>query len=311
MKKFTLFAASMLMAGAAFAADDYGYWYIRGTFNEFNPNGDTAWAVMDDDTGEANVYTGTFEVPAGAFKFNLMNSEDLVFVPLDTEDFEYMNVSLNLADVHSYIGTAGAAWDDYDESYYWSCDNWPGGLITVSINASENNPTIESYSVPVRNDYNANYTLTELNEEGVITIYWDGAIDDVWFEEGNAYIVDENGNETILAKAIPGQEGQVTLCDSAPYGLSIDITSLELAAGDYTLVIPAKYIQIVSDDWDTWLYNPEIRYEFSVSGTTGIDVIGSANGEVNVYNLQGVKVNVDNIGSGLYIINGKKVLIRK
>ena len=277
------------------------YWYIRGAFNNYSPNGLDEWALMDDDEGENGVYTGTFTVPAGEFSFNLLSPSGAIFIPatISSEEVVFEN--------NIYTGSADLAYDETEAAYYWTNADWAGGMITVSIDA--NTGELEIYAFPESNDFNNDYTLTPLNEEGVITIVWNGAIDDVWYESGNAYLVNADGEEIALAKSIPGQPGQVTLLDSDPYGLSIDITSLDLEAGDYTLVIPAKYIQVVSDDWETWLYNPEISYKFTVE-STGIQSIGVENG-MTIYNLQGVKVDAKSLNNGLYIINGKKVLIRK
>lgn len=43
---------------------------------------------------------------------------------------------------------------------------------------------------------------------------------------------------------------------------------------------------------------------------SGVETIGSDNAPVVIYNLQGVRVNGDNLRPGLYIINGKKTAVR-
>ena len=53
------------------------------------------------------------------------------------------------------------------------------------------------------------------------------------------------------------------------------------------------------------------KVSFSKEGTTGIESIGEA--ELNngaIYNLQGVRVDANKLTKGIYIINGKKVLIK-
>lgn len=49
----------------------------------------------------------------------------------------------------------------------------------------------------------------------------------------------------------------------------------------------------------------------TVTEGAGIDSIFNENGVDVIYNLQGVKVNRENMKNGLYIINGKKVMVRK
>ena len=50
---------------------------------------------------------------------------------------------------------------------------------------------------------------------------------------------------------------------------------------------------------------------FTVEGdNSGVDVIGSAIGMENIYNLQGVKIDNTKLAKGIYIINGKKVMVK-
>lgn len=44
---------------------------------------------------------------------------------------------------------------------------------------------------------------------------------------------------------------------------------------------------------------------------TGVSVIGNENGKKVIYNLQGVRMNENNLQPGIYVIDGKKVVIRK
>lgn len=55
------------------------------------------------------------------------------------------------------------------------------------------------------------------------------------------------------------------------------------------------------------------RLDILLSGTTGIENIQrqSANDKATIYRLDGTRVQGDNQPSGLYIINGKKILITK
>lgn len=44
---------------------------------------------------------------------------------------------------------------------------------------------------------------------------------------------------------------------------------------------------------------------------TGINGINTVNNDAVIYNLQGVRVNANNLGNGMYIVNGKKVMVKK
>ncbi|MCH5223064.1 MAG: hypothetical protein J1E82_03410 [Muribaculaceae bacterium] len=306
MKKLYLFVSTLLLEGSSFAAQGDPYWYVRGAFNDYAPDFNDEWALMDDDEGDANVYSGTFSVPAGEFSFNLMNSEEQIFVPMNKSMYTTPMVVTFTDNV--FKGNSSLAWDDYEESYYWTCPEWEGGQITISVNASGNNPSITIYAIPEVNEYNDNYTISTL-ENDVLAIYWTDNVDDIWYQEGDAYIETEAGNDITLKKALSGQEGVVYLIDSDPYGLNIDLKALNLSEGDYTLVIPAGYLQIVTNDYEDFLLNPEIRYEFKVNSTK-VTALQNSNEVKSVFNLQGVKVDPNKLSNGIYIINGKKVIIQ-
>ena len=97
----------------------------------------------------------------------------------------------------------------------------------------------------------------------------------------------------------------------------VHLDTLDLPSGEYTLVIPAKYFGIEDYDMDVF-YNPEIEYLFTYNNpTTGVDGVGSET-SFNVFNLQGVKVmenakasSLKSLPEGIYIVNGKKVMVRK
>ena len=320
MKKISLIAAGMLLTGTAMAADFNGYWYIRGEFNGYNPDGQDKWALFDDGaddaegtSGNPGVYVGTFTVPAGEFKFNLMNGEGLVFVPID-EDFDYTNVNVKFVD-NSYSGVSGAAWDDYDESYYWIDETWGGGMITVWVNANGNNPTVEIYAYPAQTDIKGDYTASYSEDQ--ITITWTDAIQVVCKESEGAYLQSGTGRIALTNQRFNSELGEYegnikTNYDDEAY---VVLSGLELAAGDYTLVIPEGYFEVWTGDWDNIEegVSAAIEYKFTISKPSSIDKIEMTDGEVTIYTLQGVKVNsseLKNLRKGVYIINGKKVVLK-
>ncbi|MCH5223065.1 MAG: hypothetical protein J1E82_03415, partial [Muribaculaceae bacterium] len=94
--------------------------------------------------------------------------------------------------------------------------------------------------------------------------------------------------------------------------ITVDLNNLDLAAGDYSLVIGEGYVDVISEDYEYWESNPEIVYEFTVE-TSGVNAIGIEK-DAAIYTIQGVKVNttdLNNLNNGIYIIGGKKVVIRK
>lgn len=87
--------------------------------------------------------------------------------------------------------------------------------------------------------------------------------------------------------------------------------------GSYTLVIPAEYVIAINADSEEY-YNESLTLVFVVDSETGAiqGISADANGLFHVVTLNGVKVAsgkaevVKNLGKGLYIINGKKVMIK-
>ena len=284
------------------------YWYIRGAFNDYDPAGSALWALMDDDEGENGVYTGTFTVPAGKFSFNLMNPYGFVFIPYDID-----NVEITFED-NKYFGYADMAWDEYEEMFCWTYPSWEGGNITVTIDS--NTGGIEIYAMPDSPVGGEGYVINGPIDD-IITVMWSD-VDDVSalgaYNE-NAYIITSDGENIDLLYAFAGIGGDVSLySEGTSYGIKIDLSRLNLMDGTYTLVIPAEYLEIVSDDWETWEKSEEIRYEFTYGSSTGVSGIEN-DGIYRVYNLQGVQVmegaDLNNLENGIYIVNGKKIVVRK
>lgn len=106
-------------------------WFIRGAFNNYNPAGDVKWALNPAKGSEDNgLYEGTFEVKAGEFSFNLLSPLGAVFIPstLATQEVSFTD--------NIYEGMADMAYEDKEESYYWTNASWAGGKILVSINSN-------------------------------------------------------------------------------------------------------------------------------------------------------------------------------
>lgn len=88
---------------------------------------------------------------------------------------------------------------------------------------------------------------------------------------------------------------------------SLVLEFVDVPKGAYSLLIPAGYVMALIDDVP--YLSPEIALTYGVNGeSTGIESIKAAVENGEVYNLQGVRVA--NPQRGLYIINGKKVLVK-
>jgi len=54
----------------------------------------------------------------------------------------------------------------------------------------------------------------------------------------------------------------------------------------------------------------EINKEYTLDGSDAIDAIATEDSETTVYNLQGVRVEAEELPAGIYIVNGKKLIIK-
>lgn len=90
-----------------------------------------------------------------------------------------------------------------------------------------------------------------------------------------------------------------------------------LEPGTYSISIPEGYIDVTDIDKGTYSCQ-QINLTYTLDGTTGIDNIsGDNNGNITIYNLFGVKVGcgvekscVNNLPKGIYIVNGKKIVVK-
>lgn len=144
MRRFTLIATAFI-AGTTFFASAQDNWYIRGPFNDYNPDGKEVWALTPGE--EKGVFTGTFEIPEGEFEINFQNPDENVFVPYNSSYFESVNQTVEFTD-NVFTGQSTLAWDDYEEAYMWKMPDWDGGKITVNIYATSNNPKVEFIYLP-------------------------------------------------------------------------------------------------------------------------------------------------------------------
>lgn len=136
------------------------------------------------------------------------------------------------------------------------------------------------------------------------------------------------GVDKTKAIVLKNAEGEVVAngtasVDTEAYGMDVVVT-LDKAvtdAGTYTLVVPeatvfnSSFDPEAADHGIEWgaIYNPEFTATFTVDGSlTGIEaIIGNAT-SVKVYDLKGRLVgnSVKDLKKGVYVINGKKVMVK-
>lgn len=101
--------------------------------------------------------------------------------------------------------------------------------------------------------------------------------------------------------------------------VKIDLSKLDLNDGDYTLIVPGCSLLIFSTDNKSYS-NAATEYKFEINKGGGSSVENALSSEQNsyrVYTSQGIHVlttenmeDIKSLPSGLYIVNGKKILIK-
>ena len=134
-------------------------WYVRGAFNDYDPAGESAWALYPSPNEEENgVYIGSFEIKKGEFSFNLMDPYGTVWIP-----FEIDTVEVEFTD-NVYETQIDYALYDEDYFLYWENSDWEGGIVTLRVDANTGEFTIT-------HDQTSVVSGVEAAEEGQTVVY--------------------------------------------------------------------------------------------------------------------------------------------
>lgn len=212
--------------------------------------------------------------------------------------------------------------------------------VTESIEIPFNESEGQTFMVQVwtNNDDDTVYPFVagisrgEIPMEYTHTVYTGAPVDGMSIK---LYVTEPETYSVELVAEESASESDVTVLSNGIYTLSgwANATS-------YWQVLPETYFTITVPDDYTVAVNGEAQevtsegeglasydYEFTadavsgnedaadftivITGTVGINSIESSISTDDViYNLQGVRVNRDNLGKGIYIINGKKVMVK-
>lgn len=169
-----------------------------------------------------------------------------------------------------------------------------------------------------------------LDEDGIVNISWGEdfvvSVNAAWDDTVTpAYITNSEGENRDLFYEAPFAEemglDKPEITENEDFnGLVVFLNDLKLEAGDYTLTIPTGYVSLDTYDYSGSWVNISTSWAFTVDeegniteDSSAVSAILNGNAVEGVYNLQGVKMSNDlnTLAPDLYIINGKKVLIRK
>lgn len=204
----------------------------------------------------------------------------------------------------------------YDLEDLWAFDGNTVSLLIpegiVKNMDDEINPSQEFvfYILPTCTDYSITPDSgSTLSDDFTVTVSFEGKKIEYLSGTVRAMIYDPEYKDIALEL-----DKEVTITDNNE--LVLNLSSLE--SGEYEVVIPEAYVFVF--DGDEKYLSPDLWLEFTVenSGNSGVRITGITTAEGVVYDLNGRKAgmvseggNYDKLSEGIYIVNGKKVLIRK
>ena len=126
--------------------------------------------------------------------------------------------------------------------------------------------------------------------------------------------------KAVLTYAEDGSEVEATLTAGEKANeIKVTLAEETTAFGEYTLTIPAQMIQQTAGEEDEAAidYNPALKYTFTLIDGEGIGEVLADTETADVYTISGILVKKDatqedlkNLKKGIYIISGKKVIIK-
>lgn len=124
----------------------------------------------------------------------------------------------------------------------------------------------------------------------------------VWFMEKTDFVVGEFGIKQMDADS-GSQTGWISAASDNEVVIGAVMNcAVEGAGGNFKLNTPGSYSVV---------YDPKaMTLVFSEEDYNSVKALNTDNGEEVIYNLQGVRVNKANAAPGIYIVNGKKTVLR-
>lgn len=174
------------------------------------------------------------------------------------------------------------------------------GVIT-SADGSLINDTFQWSGSLVKTLEPINYDLFEISGDVITLVY-----------SGEVSVNPENEIDIVIYNTVNIDEPTITVSSENisidETTVCIDLSSFELTDGDnYYLEIPEGYF-LIGEEFINALVEESFDYE-----TVGVNVIDQEHDNSSIYNINGVKIgnNLNGVSNGIYIINGKKILVRK
>lgn len=189
------------------------------------------------------------------------------------------------------------------------------GYLVIDGNGQPNPPT--SYSFELKNLWiDPEVTV----EEGIVSVLWPYSASATYnLSDREITLYGPEGYEKELQFDLGNpKNGEVSIInEDNRHGLLINLNSLNLMNGEYLLYVPKGYL-VIQDDLQEFILNDNVEYRFVWNNgeieEAGIEEITVSENNLIIYDLQGRKMkvtgNLSGLRIGLYIINGKKVMIK-
>lgn len=188
----------------------------------------------------------------------------------------------------------------------------PGYIIwTDADGTKQSNTEALSYSYSVEGGYEnpeVPFTVTPADGETVeslslVTVAFSNV--SMVFPAQDSYMIyfAQDGKKVCGATCMTGEDGVSVLI--AP--------QMELNQnGQYDLVIMPYGLQAMDNDYNFYYNEMPVVYTYNVKGGAGVAGIASENAECIIYNLNGVKMHgpVESLAPGIYVVNGRKMVVR-
>ena len=165
--------------------------------------------------------------------------------------------------------------------------------------------TVTSLAEPVSFSPEQNAVIAE-GEDVIITITYESEITIEENAEAVVFVVNYNDmeGEDYYEQVFTWADVEVVSLNADKDALVVNLGN-ELPLGTYELMVYEGVFTV--DELD----NDMVSYMFTISNTVGVNTIGTAlEGNEAIYNLQGVRVDANKLNKGIYIINGKKVMVK-
>lgn len=203
--------------------------------------------------------------------------------------------------------------------------NWTAGEMNITFNLTSKVVTVEgpnqpAYEIAKDQKYYLIGNFNEWDEEDTDyeLVLTDGEYFGSFELPGGLVYPEKDGEDNVLAFKVFSGDWTTSFG-----GIGKD-------GGDQFLVVEADeplevemVLGVTAKNWviKNWVEEAAISFAIdpsnltliitsSVSGVEGLEKAEMNNGEEVIYNLQGVRVNRDRMGKGIYIINGKKVMVQ-